>query len=113
MTGSEIGIITPYNAQIAKIQQVLHADQRNLEVLADYLGSERAKQVDEIEIKTVDGFEGREKKVIIFSAVRCNADCDIGFMADSRRLNVALTRAKNVSLSPFRCCQSANAASRL
>lgn len=94
LTGSDIGIITSYNAQIARIQHVLHIDRINANAFSEQLG-ERAAHVQDIEIKTVDGFEGREKKVIIFSAVRNNNDCDIGFMADSRRLNVALTRAKN------------------
>jgi len=51
-------------------------------------------QVGEIEIKTVDGFEGREKEIIIFSTVRNNRGGSIGFLADQRRLNVGLTRAK-------------------
>jgi AAA domain len=51
-------------------------------------------QLANIEIKTVDGFEGREKEIVIFSTVRNNPSGYIGFLADRRRLNVGLTRAK-------------------
>ena len=47
-----------------------------------------------IEIDTVDGFQGREKEAILITLVRSNSNSEIGFLADTRRMNVALTRAK-------------------
>jgi len=68
----EIGVITPYKDH------------------EDYL----KQLIPQVEVKTVDGFQGREKEVIIISLVRSNPQEEIGFLEDLRRLNVALTRAK-------------------
>ena len=48
----------------------------------------------ELRISTIDSFQGQEKQVIILSLVRSNDDGDIGFLKDYRRMNVAITRAK-------------------
>ncbi|KRY13912.1 Regulator of nonsense transcripts 1, partial [Trichinella patagoniensis] len=79
----QIGIITPYEAQRAYIvQHMLHSGPLN------------NKLYQEIEVASVDAFQGREKDIILLSCVRSNKDNRIGFLNDSRRLNVALTRAR-------------------
>ncbi|WRT66587.1 uncharacterized protein IL334_003546 [Kwoniella shivajii] len=93
LRGSQIGIITPYLSQLRLITNHLSGSERRA-AFVDLLGAERTKELDDIEIKTVDGFEGREKEVIIFSSVRCNNGGWIGFLGDWRRVNVALTRAR-------------------
>ena len=80
---SQIGIITPYEGQRAHIVSSMQ-----------YNGSLNNKLYQEIEVASVDAFQGREKDFIIMSAVRSNEHQGIGFLNDSRRLNVALTRAK-------------------
>ncbi len=46
-------------------------------------------------ISTIDSFQGQEKPVIILSLVRSNDNNEIGFLKDYRRMNVAITRAKD------------------
>jgi superfamily I DNA and/or RNA helicase len=94
MRGHDIGIIAPYVAQISLLTRLFNIDPKYKERFNAVLGPQRAKDFLDIEIKTVDGFEGREKDVIIFSTVRNNTSGHIGFLADRRRLNVGLTRAK-------------------
>lgn len=66
-----IGVISPYNGQVKKLKD----------------------RMPFIEVNSIDGFQGREKSVIIISLVRSNKNGNIGFLKDLRRLNVALTRA--------------------
>lgn len=93
LKGTDIGVIAPYTAQIRTINEYLTLDADRQAAFHSWLG-DRAAEVADIEVKTVDGFEGREKQVIIFSTVRSNSQGYIGFLADWRRLNVGITRAK-------------------
>jgi senataxin len=52
-----------------------------------------------IEVNTVDGYQGREENIFIFSCVRAAGSHGVGFLSDVRRMNVALTRAKFFLLS--------------
>ncbi|KRX01013.1 P-loop containing nucleoside triphosphate hydrolase [Pseudocohnilembus persalinus] len=52
-------------------------------------------KLKEIDINTVDKFQGQENKIIILTLVRSNEDSKIGFLIDQRRINVSLSRAKN------------------
>jgi regulator of nonsense transcripts 1 len=84
MEAWDLGIITPYMEQVNYFVDSLGAlTQRNEEF------------VNNIEIDTVDAFQGREKEFIFFSCVRANEEFSIGFLADKRRVNVALTRARH------------------
>lgn len=80
----DIGIITPYNGQVREIHDLMESSG----------GLENNGKWNGIEVRSVDGYQGREKEVIVFSAVRSNPEGNVGFLNDSRRLNVALTRAK-------------------
>ncbi len=77
-----LGIITPYRAQV---DYLLHLAESSafLEPLHKL-----------VTINTVDAFQGQERDVIAISFVRSNAKGEVGFLADIRRTNVAMTRAK-------------------
>lgn len=94
LRGEDIGIIAPYVAQVSLLTRLLNSDEKYRKRFSATLGDHRKLQLHDIDIKTVDGYEGREKEVIIFSTVRNNPSGQIGFLADRRRLNVGLTRAK-------------------
>ncbi|HET8734581.1 MAG TPA: AAA domain-containing protein, partial [Anaeromyxobacteraceae bacterium] len=73
----EVAVISPYDAQVQRLRQLLAAH-----VEAG------------LEVDTVDGFQGREKDAIVVSLVRSNDAGEVGFLADVRRMNVAITRAR-------------------
>ncbi len=67
------GFISPYAGQVAAAREILSKQMR---------------------ISTIDSFQGQEKEIILLSLVRSNDENDIGFLKDYRRMNVAITRAK-------------------
>ncbi|KAJ4913579.1 P-loop containing nucleoside triphosphate hydrolases superfamily protein [Raphanus sativus] len=75
-----VGVITPYKLQLKCLKMEF----------GNALGQDELK---EIYINTVDAFQGQERDVIIMSCVRASSH-GVGFVADIRRMNVALTRAK-------------------
>lgn len=75
----KVGIVTPYRRQLLSLKQAFEKHNLSLE---------------EVEIDSVDAFQGREKDWIILSCVRCSFEKGIGFVRDIRRMNVAITRAK-------------------
>ncbi len=70
---TKTAFISPYAGQVVAAKEVLPKQMR---------------------ISTIDSFQGQEKEIIILSLVRSNDDGDIGFLKDYRRMNVAITRAK-------------------
>ncbi len=69
----DMGVISPYEDQVDLLSEILPKG---------------------VEVQTVDGFQGREKEIILISFVRSNDEGEIGFLRDYRRLNVAITRAR-------------------
>lgn len=77
-----LGIITPYSAQVDHLHKLAEKSSV-LEPLYRL-----------ITINTVDAFQGQERDVIAISFVRSNDQSEVGFLADIRRTNVAMTRAR-------------------
>lgn len=77
-----IGVIAPYRAQSLCLREIIAQDDR----LQPYM--------KQLQINTIDSFQGQEKDVIYISLTRSNPKQEIGFLADTRRMNVAMTRAK-------------------
>lgn len=83
----KIGVISPYSQQVYDIRRKVQTTDNTLHC--------------SLEVNTVDGFQGREKDVIIFSTVRSRKKeynpkekKTIGFLKDKRRMNVSLSRAR-------------------
>lgn len=78
---SDIAVVTPYAAQAKLIRRMTRRLQENT-------------GPPFIEVSSVDGFQGREKEAVVFSAVRSNDYGAVGFTSDWRRVNVSFTRAR-------------------
>lgn len=84
-----IGVISPYRAQVRRVK----------DELTKSCNEQRVRLNEVFEVNTVDGFQGREKEIIIFNCVRSNdissLQSSLGFLLDERRLNVAITRPQH------------------
>lgn len=65
----QIGVITPYTAQVFRLRDVIN------------------RRWNGVEVNSIDGYQGREKECIIISTVRSNKEGNVGFLSDKRRLN--------------------------
>ena len=78
----DVGVISPYRAQVQYVRRLVKKN--------DFFKPFRHL----ISVNTVDGFQGQERDIILISLVRANAEGQIGFLRDLRRMNVAMTRAR-------------------
>ena len=88
--GVSVGIISPYSAQVDLLK---HLETPTQSAATSSSGAGSSSEVT-VRVCTVDGFQGQECDIIIFTAVRSNNRSVIGFLQDKRRLNVAATRAR-------------------
>ncbi len=81
LNGQSIGIISPYKDQVRVIRREIEQDEQ--------------LRAMNIEVNSIDGFQGQARDVIYLSLVRSNDRGELGFLTDYRRLNVAMTRARH------------------
>jgi len=74
---SQLAVLTFYNAQRDVLIQML-----------------QAANLSDVEVASVDAMQGREREIVLLSCVRASADSGLGFLTDTRRVNVGLSRAK-------------------
>lgn len=77
-----IAIVSPYKQQVQILKMLVEENELLM-----------AHQ-DKISVNTIDSFQGQERDIVYISLTRSNADGSIGFLADTRRMNVAMTRAR-------------------
>ena len=76
-----IGIVSPYKEHTRLIKRTIEEDAKLLEF-------------NNIDVDTIDSFQGQERDIIYIVLVRSNVKGEIGFLSDYRRMNVAMTRAR-------------------
>ncbi|MBP2143108.1 superfamily I DNA and/or RNA helicase [Methanococcus voltae] len=92
--GLAISVISPYDAQVKKIKEIVsryETSENELNEANESNETDNQTNALKIKVKSIDGYQGREDEIIVVSFVRSEK---IGFLSDLRRLNVALTRAK-------------------
>jgi len=104
-SAGEIGIIAPYRAQVRRVKELWAQSQTSCggggrtfarstsDGHKNDSDGENGSETD-LEVHSVDGFQGREKEVIVLCTTRANPGRSLGFVSDERRMNVAMTRAR-------------------
>ncbi|HBP21884.1 MAG TPA: hypothetical protein DEA08_29385, partial [Planctomycetes bacterium] len=81
LSPKDLAVIAPYDAQVRLLRELLE-DERS----------------QGLSVRSIDGFQGQEREAVVLDLVRSNQEGRLGFLADIRRLNVALTRARRFLL---------------
>ncbi len=86
LSATDIAVVTPYNGQLV------------------LLAHDLKEEFPGIELGSVDGFQGREKEAVVVSLVRSNPEHEVGFLAESRRLNGISSLNPLLDFSHSRSC---------